>query len=471
MNRNTRVPDGGEILLLFLVLALVNVQVVTLLERSESLLVAHIAEQARLNKALPLEKRRPKFEDFVIRINRYGRNHFRKMFRMTLEVFQSLCSKISEAVGEDKFRPEKFLQARQLRITGSSEEPSTFISGEFKTAIALRMLAGGSYLDLCPLFDVHPSYIYCILDQFLDWVRSTFEFPLMNLLKTRNWEALYKLSEGFTNKTNGIFKYPFAALDGLAVRIRCPSDVPDPANYFCRKNFYSLNVQAMCDKSKYFLWCYPSNKGSTHDSAAFANSSLYTLLMDMARELRDKGLFILGDSAYWLSTFMMIPFEKPQMKSDPGYAKDSYNFYHSSCRINIECAFGELVMRWGIFWRSLQFDLKKCQKIIMVCMLLHNFILENREDDNADRAYFEDFTIPRNDIQIHLTASTGEIPLSLTIDNGAEAAGGRPSVDVAELKQQGEQIRTRLAIDLASNNLVRPMYNMYRNKYGNVIIK
>ena len=390
---------------------------------------------------------------------------------MSLPVFQDLCSTICSAVGEATFTPENYLQKRAQRTKKNSDllsdGISRFISGEFKVAITLRILAGGSYLDLCPLFDVHPSYVFVLFEDVLAWVRKTFDFPLTKYLTDRNWPALYKLSEGFTDKTNGIFKFPFAALDGLAVRIIAPTErdgVRGPGNYWCRKGFYALNVQA--------IWCYSSNKGATHDSTAFANSSMYELLESLAEVLAEMGLFILGDAAYWLSSFMMTPYEKTEMKNDPQHHKDAYNFYQSSCRIHIECAFGELIMRWGIFWRALQFDLITCQKIIQVAMLLHNFILEHREQDDthADKTYFEKFDVPGDDIQNTLTEKTNEIPIPLTTDTGEPEPKGRPTLEVTDLRNKGEEIRSTLTVDLAVAGLSRPMYNMYRNRYGNVIL-
>jgi DDE superfamily endonuclease len=126
-------------------------------------------------------------------------------------------------------------------------------------------------------------------------------------------------------------------------------EVADPGNYYCRKGFYALNVQAICDMSKQFLWCYPSNKGSAHDSAAFGGSRLYDLLKEKSNDLYNRGVFIVGDSAYGLTSFLLTPYETEEMRDDPLHAKDSFNYHLSSCRIYIECAFGELVMRWGIF--------------------------------------------------------------------------------------------------------------------------
>jgi DDE superfamily endonuclease len=142
------------------------------------------------------------------------------------------------------------------------------------------MLAGGSYLDLVPLFDVSKSHLYVVFHDFIGWVIETYEFPLVNWLRQSTWQPLINRANHFAEKTDGVFYGPFAALDGLAVWIDCPklSEVLDPGNYYCQKGFHALNVQAICDRSKQFLWCNPTNKGSTHDSSAFTMSRLYDLL-------------------------------------------------------------------------------------------------------------------------------------------------------------------------------------------------
>ena len=75
--------------------------------------------------------------------------------------------------------------------------------------------------------------------------------------------------------------------------------------------------------------------------------------------------------------------------NDAGWKhKDNFNYHLSSERIWIECAFGELMMRWGMFWRRLNFGIDLCGDIIMASMLLHNFIIDNRIVDN-DTHFFQ----------------------------------------------------------------------------------
>ena len=235
-------------------------------------------------------------------------------------------------------------------------------------------------------------------------------------------------------------------------------------------HLFAINVQGICYKLKRFLWCYPSNKGFTHDHAAFTGSRLYELLKEMAMELYDRGLFVAGDTAYGLAPFLVTPYDAPQTAGDINGAKDSFNFHLSSCRIFIECAFGEMVMRWGILWRTLRFDIEKSTKIIRVCMLLHNYIIDEREaGDTEDAQFFRDFNVEMDSVQQEITRQSGELPRALVTDNNEPRRRGRPTLEEAELKEKGEEVRHRLLIRLAAENMRRPMqYNMEYNDYGNI---
>lgn len=61
--------------------------------------------------------------------------------------------------------------------------------------------------------------------------------------------------------------------------------------------------------------------------------------------------------------------------------KDGYNFYHSQLRINIECAFGILVHRWGVLRKAIPVNIsihKTAQLTRALCML-HNFCADGNE--------------------------------------------------------------------------------------------
>jgi len=334
------------------------------------------------------------------------------------------------------------------------------LTGEVKVAISIRMLAGGFYRDLVPLFGPSTAHLYTVFDNFIVQILETFHFPLVPWLRERNWTALQNLASLFAEKTDGVFYGPFGALDGLAVCIRSPTltDVPDPGNYFCRKGFYALNVQAICDKRLRFLWIFPSSKGSTHDATAFRHSRLMDLLKELSPELAARGLFMSVDSAYQLTPFLQCPYGQALLQEDMNGMRDAFNFYLSSCRIYIECAFGELVMCWGIFWRTLRFDLKKCMKTINVAMLLQNFIIEHRKERSSDIEYFSNFNVASDEqSQALVTDMTGEAPEPLVTDNNEPRVCGRRTQEDNELEAEGFKLREFLTVNLAVNGMERPM--------------
>jgi hypothetical protein len=123
---------------------------------------------------------------------------------MSLECFTALCKRISLKIGDDRFRSEEFL-SRQEEGIYDDERKIPPIAGEIKVAVSIRMLAGGSYLDLVPLFEVSTSYLYGIFHTFLGWVLKSFEFPLVSMLRESNWAAINRLANRYAEKSNGVF--------------------------------------------------------------------------------------------------------------------------------------------------------------------------------------------------------------------------------------------------------------------------
>jgi DDE superfamily endonuclease len=156
---------------------------------------------------------------------------------------------------------------------------------------------------------------------------------------------------------------------------------------------------------------------------------------------------------------MIVPFNN----ADANSMKDDFNYYHSKTRIHIECAFGEIIMRWGIFWRKMSFDLKNVGPIINACCYLHNFLVDectqNSELDKVDKDFFKHYDHKTDD-----TRTVDNIAFPLVTDNNEPSSGGRPRID-----GRGERIRHTLAIKLRNNDLTRPLQEgMKYNRYGNI---
>ena len=386
---------------------------------------------------------------------------FRRKYRMSKYEFALLCDKIRNKIGDDVFRTEN----------------TQALCGYTKVAIGLRMLCGGSYLDLIGrAYDVQSiNSVFKYFHTFINWINTTFDYPwvsLLHQLKDGNLDALGKLkeiSEYFAIDSDGAFSGCIGAIDGIAIRIRCPTKkdgVHDPGNYFCRKNFYALNVQAICDRQKRILWISPNHKGSTHDSTAWQETRLHDLLSDMNDILKEHGLFIVGDSAYPLSAYLQVPYHQPS----PNSQEDAFNFWLSNSRIQIECAFGEFIARFGLFWRTLKFSLSKCNDIIYAASKVHNFLIDCREDTaEEDDNYVR--TLSHTDVAA-VDSSIGDddeddMTYPLVSDNNEPKPPGRPTNEYLKKQEEGEELRSYLCTTLYSEGCVRlTKKNMKYNKLG-----
>jgi hypothetical protein len=100
-------------------------------------------------------------------------------------------------------------------------------------------------------------------------------------------------------------------------------------------------------------------------------------------------------------------------------------------------------------------------------MLLHNFIIDNREFDES--SYFENFDIPKDKDQSGITAATGEEAKAIATDNDALRVVGRPSNIDTENRLRGEKLREKLTMSLAMSGLTRPLHNDMRyNSCGHI---
>lgn len=101
-----------------------------------------------------------------------------------------------------------------------------------------------------------------------------------------------------------------------------------------------------------------------------------------------------GDSGYPLEPYLLTPFGNPSTE-----AEASYNRSHKRTRVLIEQTFGLLKSRFRCLHKSggsLQYIPQKCAKIIVACLLLHNYCVKRRipnpemldpdddDDDDAD---------------------------------------------------------------------------------------
>ena len=104
----------------------------------------------------------------------------------------------------------------------------------------------------------------------------------------------------------------FGCIGGTHISTVCPSE--HYHDYFCYKQFHSLNVQAVCDYKGAFMDVECKWPGSVHDAKVFANSSickrlrssdLPTIFQTISNSEVKIPNYLIGDPAYPLLPYCM----------------------------------------------------------------------------------------------------------------------------------------------------------------------
>ena len=327
---------------------------------------------------------------------------------MSKILFRKLIDDVSSVIPAHSFKSEEYLKKILDKTLTSPNQVNNivfahynsmggFVSGEIKLAITMRILGGGSYLDCALFFEVSFNHAHKIFNEVVtEWLCHP-SFNAINGIKyCRDDDEMNAVAMQFSQSSNGVINGCIGALDGWLVKIKQPSSrdgVPNPQSFYSRNGYYAINVQVIVDKNKRVLFRSIMSRGAEHDSTAFRNCGLYKWLIDNYMSLVRKGYHFIGDSAYGIKSFLHTPYDN----AAHGSMEDNYNFFHSSSRICVECCFGEIDLRFGIFWRPLKFSLKFNCHVIDACFQLHNFIVKHREStsanvimDECDREVFND---------------------------------------------------------------------------------
>ena len=418
-------------------------------------------------------------QDWSVYNERISDRMFFRMYRMNRPCFHMLCDKIERTIGRDEFKSEKYIkELRALKYATpksriyhcACRSGGDYIQGELKLALTLRYLAGASYLDLFMAYSVQANYIVTIVQEVKrEWLCNNDILP-MNFYSDvlQNGTRMEEIRRQFGESSGGILNGCIGAIDGWLVKIRCPTlaEVPNPGKYMCRKGFFALNVQAIVDKKKRILWSYIGEKGCVHDSTMFKNSTLYSHLMAKANDFFTNKLYIVGDSAYALRGFMLCPHDN----TSPCTPEDSFNFFLSSQRIHVECAFGEIDRRWGIFWKPLAGTLEEHRFTIDSCFRLHNLIVNFREKMRSEgRELNEELDMAElNNASENFNLRNPLEDLGVIGDN--VSAQGRPTDDEIFERQRGIELRDEYTDAIKRAGLARPPKDTNtRDRYNRMV--
>ncbi|XP_046905803.1 putative nuclease HARBI1 isoform X3 [Hypomesus transpacificus] len=185
-------------------------------------------------------------------------------------------------------------------------------------------------------------------------------------------EGQREVSEGFARLArHGAFARAMGAIDSCHVRIKSPGE-PHGQDYFNRKLFHSIQLQAVCDHAGRFIDVFVGYPGSVHDTRVLRHSPLF-----QSAAYPPPDTFLLGDGGYpcLLRPISLItPYKNPLR----GVAQQRFNAHHARARSVIERAFGMMKTRWrSIFFCALEVDVSFVPDVIVCCTMLHNVCLGN----------------------------------------------------------------------------------------------
>jgi DDE superfamily endonuclease len=312
----------------------------------------------------PIKRKRRSVKDIFREL---GPTYSRRAYRMDEESF---------------FRLHKILQ-RHLKSPASPKKkwrngsPNGLITTCARLSMAIRYFAGGRPEDISLVHGVSHSEVFRsvwkVVDAVLKCKELAYSFP-------SDHEKQRVLAAGFEAKSQVGFKGCCGAIDGMLIWTERFSDEEcaragvASKRFFCgRKHKFGLNMQGTCDSECRFLDVSIKHAASTSDFLAFTTSSLYRQLEQP--DFLAPGLSLFGDLAYVNCRYFTTPFKS--VSSGP---KDHFNYYHSQLRIRIECAFGQLVSRWGILRRAMPTNvgIKKTVSLVFCLCRLHNYCINER---------------------------------------------------------------------------------------------
>ncbi|XP_030621103.1 protein ANTAGONIST OF LIKE HETEROCHROMATIN PROTEIN 1 [Chanos chanos] len=288
---------------------------------------------------------------------------------MSRETFQYICRRLKPALEkmDTNYRVSVPLQKR--------------------VAVALWKLAtNAEYRTVSHLFGVGIS---TACDCVKESCSSVEEILLPETIQMPNTEKLKEMALYFEHRWG--LPQCVGAIDGSHIPLVAPQEYH--TEYFNRKGWYSIVLQAVVDGRGLFWNVYTGQPGSLHDARVLRLSALWDLAERgqlFSQQLRsiggqDIGHYILGDAAYPLASWLMKPFP------DNGHLtqqQEVFNHKTSKARVVVENTFGRLKGRWRCLQKRNDCSLERVKSMVLTCCVLHNLC------ESHDEEYREEWGVP-----------------------------------------------------------------------------
>ncbi|XP_016755981.1 protein ALP1-like [Gossypium hirsutum] len=300
-----------------------------------------------------------------------GPDKFKSVFKISRRTFNYICSLVKED-----------MMAKSGSFTFSNGKPVSF---EDQVAVALRRLSSGESLVIVgDLFGLHHSTVSQLTWRFVEAME---ERGLHHLRWPSTEEEMMEIKSKF-EKIQGLPNC-CGVIDTTHIMMCLPSSDPARKVWLDHEKNHSMVLQAIVDAEMRFRDIVTGWPGKIDEWLVFQSSNFYELC-DKGERLNGKNFmlpegseireYIIGDVGYPLLPYLIIPYEGKELPE----LRAEFNKRHSATRLVAHRALARLKEMWkiiqGVMWRP---DKHKLPRIILVCCLLHNIVID-LEDDVQD---------------------------------------------------------------------------------------
>lgn len=310
----------------------------------------------------------------------YTEEQFRKRFRLTKRVVHFLYS----LIGAD-------LEPTTTRINFT-------LSGMDKILITLRYLATACFqLVAADFYGVAESTVCRIVPIVVGKIAS---LRARFIYMPRSTQELEEKKREFYRIAGMIAT--IGTIDGTLVKILKVGGAQNKTDFFCRKQYYAINVQIVCDANAVVQDIVARWPGSQHDEIVFLNSNVFERFL--YGEFRDNGResILLGDGGYAAEEFLAVPLR--QTNRQLTRAEAMYQSAHIATRNVVERFNGQWKQRFPCLWIGMSFrKLETVLDVIVATAVLHNICKMHGDTEPPplsprEQAAYEEALQTENDI-------------------------------------------------------------------------
>ncbi|CAA7060346.1 unnamed protein product [Microthlaspi erraticum] len=295
-----------------------------------------------------------------------------KTFESVLKVSRKSFDYICSLVKED-------FTAKPANFSDSNGKP---LSLNDRVAVALRRLGSGESLSVIgESFGMNQSTVSQITWRFVESMEERALHHLSWPSKSDEVKSKFEKISGLPNCCG--------AIDITHIVMNLPAVEPTNKVWLDGEKNFSMVLQAVVDPEMRFLDVIAGWPGSLSDDVVLKNSGFFKLVEKGKRlngekfqlsertELRE---YIIGDSGFPLLPWLLTPYQGKPLS----LPQTEFNKRHSETRKPAQIALARLKDRWriinGVMWMP---DRNRLPRIIFVCCLLHNILID-MDDQTLD---------------------------------------------------------------------------------------